>query len=169
MANITHEFIHFVRSLIGDQDTVTFTDERIKELIAVAARLVIQDAEFTQTYTISILGRSIDPNPFDVGDQSFINLVALKAGCILDMSQLHNSAGRSGIHIVQEKTSINTSSMMPGYKILMENGFCKSYADARDEYNNNNSIVAGYAIFGPIKTIDGFPDYGTFYENRYCR
>jgi hypothetical protein len=157
MASISYEFLQLLRVMLQDQDRVDFTDERLKELIATAARLVIQEVDFDTAYTVSILQRTIDPDPIAVPDDSFVNLVALKAACILDTGTLRTEALKSGVKIVQEKTSIETGNRIAGFKEVMSMGWCKAYAMAKEEYESNDNVIAGHAIMSPMRTIDGFP------------
>ena len=143
--------------MLQDQDRTLFTDERLKELIATAARLVIQEVDFDTVYEVSILKRSIDPDPLGVPDESFVNLVALKAACILDTGTLRTEALKSGVKITQEKTTIETVNRIAGFKEVMAMGWCKAYQLAKEEYETDDSVIAGHAIMTPIRTVDGFP------------
>lgn len=172
--NISYEFMQIVRVLLQDTSRTLYTDDRLKELIATSARLVMQDVSFDTDYTIGILQRSISPNPFDVPDQSFINLVSLKCACIVDMGDLRDQAKKSGVKITQDRSVIDTSTRFAGFKDVIALGWCNAYSMARDEYLRDRSNVAGQSIFGVLKTVDGFPSYdihpnspayGTFYSN----
>lgn len=155
--NISYEFMQLLRVMLQDQDRTLFTDERLKELIATAARLVIQEVDFDTAYEVSILKRSIDPDPLGVPDESFVNLVALKAACILDTGTLRTEALKSGVKITQEKTTIETGNRIAGFKEVMAMGWCKAYQLAKEEYEAGDAVTFGHFIGTPFRTIDGFP------------
>lgn len=157
MANISYEFMQIVRVLLQDQARTTYSDETLKELIATSARLVMQDITFDNDYTVSILQRSIDPDPFTLLDHSFINLVSLKAACLQDMGDLKIQARTAGVKITQDRSVIDTSGRMDAFKILMDMGWCKLYQQAKEEHINNSGNIAGQAIFNVCRDIDGFP------------
>lgn len=157
MSCISYEFMQIVRVLLQDQARTLYSDETLKELIATSARLVMQDITFDNDYTVSILQRSIDPDPFTLLDHSFINLVSLKAACLQDMGDLKIQARTAGVKITQDRSVIDTSGRMDAFKILMDMGWCKAYATAKEEHINNSGNIAGQAIFSVIRDIDGFP------------
>lgn len=171
--NISYEFIQFVRVLLQDQDRTEFTDERIKELISVAGRLVIQEVPgLSYNYTISILQRSIDPDPFTVSDEQFVNLVAMKAGCIYDQGAMRKASLNAGVKITQEKTIIDTAGRMDAFKTIISLGYCASYEKLKSDIQNQQTSELLISITTPIKTIDSFPTYGGDnypQGNRYCR
>lgn len=159
MADISAEFVTLVRVMIQDTDSVLYTDDRIKELIATAARFVTQEVVFDITYTVNITNKTISPDPFVEDDQSFINLVSLKAACILDVSTLRTEARKDGVKITQDKSTIITTGRMAGFKTVLEKGWCNLYAEAKDEYIDGVNCIAGEAIMTPFKSIDGFPTW----------
>ena len=80
-----------VRSWINDlSDTPTYSDERVQQLIVVAAQYVIKEVDLTVDYTINIVNPDITPDPVLAEDKDldFISLTSLKAVCILDQSSL---------------------------------------------------------------------------------
>lgn len=78
-----NDALMYIRTLVDDTDEedYEFTDDRLLSLIFVAASYV--NAEIAEEYEISICGQTISPDP----DSSFINLVSLKAACMLIKSQ----------------------------------------------------------------------------------
>ena len=89
-----------VRVWINDlSDTPTYSDDRIKQLIVVAAQYVKREMNFNTVYTIDTLTQSISPDPTTLAapDQDFIGFVALKAACLLDQSTFRTKAASEGI------------------------------------------------------------------------
>lgn len=100
------EISSIVRTWINDLDSSSYkySDGRINQIICVAARFVQQDADFKTKYTIGL--DYISPNPTEVEDFDFINLVGLKTACIILGSELKLEAGNA-ISIKDGPSSIN--------------------------------------------------------------
>ena len=53
-----------VRSWINDlSDTPTYSDERIQQLLVVAAQHVVQQVDLTTKYTVNIINPDLSPDP----------------------------------------------------------------------------------------------------------
>ena len=57
------DIVLMLRSLIGDLDRTKFTDERLRQIIAVGAYNVVNDADFSNAYVVDIGAVSITPDP----------------------------------------------------------------------------------------------------------
>ena len=138
-----------VRYLVNDVDSsdYTFSDNRIETSILVAAQLVINEIDFSQTYTIDIDECSISPDPSSSSnkDNNFINIVSLRAGCIILGSEL-KTQGFSAIRVSDGPSSIDMSRTMDGIKILYDE-MCTRYEEAKMQYKANG--VVGEAILSP--------------------
>ncbi len=83
------EMIPITRVLINDlAATPTYTDDRLEQLLLVAARQVNSEMAFPQDFVIDVGNGTLLPDPTlgDNKNDSFINLVTQKAACILDQS-----------------------------------------------------------------------------------
>lgn len=78
------DIVDIVRVLINDlESTPTYSDERLENIILISAFQIVSENTFSYEYTVSISGGTISPDPVDVNDKSFINLVSLKAACTI--------------------------------------------------------------------------------------
>ncbi|MAF23968.1 hypothetical protein CL634_00055 [bacterium] len=138
-----------VRHLINDLDSssYTFTNDRVEEAILVSAQLVSLEVDFEQTYTIEVDGSSLSPDPTASSnkDDSFINLVCLRTGCLLLGSEVKTNA-LSAMAIKDGPSSIDTRGIVANLHIL-HGGMCEKYEDAKMQYKLNG--VVGQAVLGP--------------------
>jgi hypothetical protein len=149
-----------VRSLINDlSDTPIYSDERIQQLIVVAAQYVSREINLLNTYTINIVNPDITPDPtlLENKDLDFISFIALKSACILDQSSLRTKAATEGI-----KASLGPASITVGsngsYQFLLLNGPCKTYEDFRMDYElGNTSLLRG--VLSPFVGNNFDPSY----------
>ena len=79
----TTDLVLMFRSLIGDLDSSSFTDDRLQQILVVAAYNVQNDGDFSTTYTIDVSAKTISPDPYTTGDVDFSTLTIYKAACIL--------------------------------------------------------------------------------------
>ena len=88
-----------VRTLINDLDLTnpTYSDDRLLQVITVAAKYVQFDVVLDQIYAIDVVNKTINPDPTLNDDSIFISLIGLKASCIIDQSTLRTKAAMEGI------------------------------------------------------------------------
>ena len=87
-----------LRYLIDDIDSSAykFSDHRMETTLLVAAQLVTLEVDFNNTYTINVEQCKLTPDPTDdVKDNAFINLVCLKAACVMIGSQIRSESANS--------------------------------------------------------------------------
>jgi hypothetical protein len=155
------EMTTLLRNLVGDWGTgtpsgeppnYTYSDSRLQEIILVAAQLVQQEAGFKQYYTIDISSILIDPDPTldDTRDDSFINLIVLKAACIIDNAAARLAASR-GVVMRDIGKEIDLRTVSQAMLTIWQKGWCQNYSDARFEYLYTSASVAGQAIIGPFR------------------
>ena len=137
-----------VRSLIDDLDAVTYSDSRIETAILVSAQLLLLEVDFEQTYTVSVDGKSLSPDPTssDAKDDAFINLVSLKTACFVLGSELKTYSLKS-VRITDGPSSIDVSAIATNLKFLYENA-CGKYEQYKFNYQAGLSNV-GKAILSP--------------------
>jgi hypothetical protein len=73
-----------------------FTDERLCSLLVSSAHLTLGVVDFPADYTVDIPNSGISPTP--TNDKSFVNLVVLKAACLLScwrIQSVHKSSHSS--------------------------------------------------------------------------
>ena len=141
-----------LRNRIGDTDSsnYTYTSNRLKDLLVVSSYLLCQEVEFSTSYTISIAGTGITPDPFVAPDKNFIALTTLKAACMLENNEFKDKA-KCASKVSDGLSSIDTTKQADGYKSYMDTDYnnCALYQSVKDEYVMGN-YNAGEAILGPF-------------------
>lgn len=135
-----------LRSIIGDLDKVKFTDERIKQILVVGAYNVLNDADFSETYTVNVAGVSISPDPITEKDTDFSTLTVYKSACILLGSEVKTEAANA-ISIKDGPSAIDLRGVTANLTNLY-NDLCAKYDALLKTYQYNNTLV-GQAILGP--------------------
>jgi len=118
-----------LRELIGDSDSITYTDDKLKRLLAIAAYRVTQEVSFDYTYTINLTDGSedISPDPSIAPDKDMINLISLKASIILMGAEL-KSASNDAVLIKDGPSTLD---------LTKRSEFIKGRLDqAKEEYND---------------------------------
>jgi hypothetical protein len=140
------DLVLMLRSIIGDLDKAKFTDERIKQILVVGAYNVLNDADFSQTYTVDVASKSISPDPITENDTDFVTLTVYKSACILLGSEVKTESANA-ISIKDGPSAIDlrgvTANLTNLYKDL-----CAKYEELLSTYQYNNTLV-GQAILGP--------------------
>lgn len=141
-----------VRVWISDLDAnPTYSDDRILQVITVAAQNVSREVSFVTDYAIDVVNNTISPDPTASGsdDQDFVALVALKAACILDQSTYRTKAVNEGIKTSLASASLQTAGNLKGYKDLLDVGPCGMYSKLRQEFEIGNPSVV-QAVLSPF-------------------
>lgn len=149
-----------VRALINDLgDEPVYSDERIQQLVVVAAQYVTREVNLNIEYNINVVNPDIVPDPtlLENKDLDFISFVALKSACFLDQSSLRTRAASEGI-----KAGLGPATISVGpngsYQFLLLHGPCKSYEDFRIDYElGNTSLLRG--ILSPFVGNNFDPSY----------
>lgn len=139
-----------VRYLVDDIDSSSYkySDDRVETTLLVAAQLASLQADFTNTYTINVEGCSLSPDPTDTDtkDDAFINLVCLKATCVMLGSEIRSESGNA-ISIKDGPSAIDLRGVTSTLTMLYKD-MCEKYDKMLLDYRLGNSI-AGQAILGP--------------------
>lgn len=135
-----------LRSIIGDLDKAKFTDERIKQILVVGAYNVLNDADFSETYTVNVAEISISPDPITEKDTDFSTLTVYKSACILLGSEVKTEAANA-ISIKDGPSAIDLRGVTANLTNLY-NDLCAKYDALLKTYQYNNTLV-GQAILGP--------------------
>ena len=147
------EMTQILRNLIGDNipENQTYGDDRLYQAILTAAQLVQTEVSFPNSYTIKVDCVSLVPDPTSGSrDDGFINLVSLKAACIIAMGEYKISA-RSAMVIKDGPSSMDGKDVAKARQELAKN-YCAGYQSAKMEYQAGYRS-AGEAIVGPHRTI----------------
>ena len=122
------ELTLMTRVLINDLDTTqSFTDGRIQQTLAVAARFVSEEIDLGQVYTVTIDASSgvISPDPTltVTKDDIAVILFPLKAACIIDQNRLQGATANA-IKIRDGDSEIDLSVGFKGFSDVFRMKTC---------------------------------------------
>jgi len=142
------EMVRIVRHLISDIDAVSYADDRLEETVLVSAQLILNYVDFDNTFTVDVDGLSLAPDPTELGtkDNSFINIVCMKAACVILSSELRTH-GLNSVSISDGPSRIDMTGIVKNLQVVQQD-MCAKSEDAIMQHKAGNSI-AGQAILGP--------------------
>jgi hypothetical protein len=140
------DLVLMLRSLIGDLDRTDYTDERLKQILVAGAYNVVNDADFSEDYSVDISAVTISPDPVEKNDTDFACLTVFKSACIL-MGSEAKTQSTNAISIKDGPSSIDLREVSKNYFTLYQD-FCKKYEEVLKTYQYNNTLV-GQVILGP--------------------
>jgi len=147
------DIVTMLRVVVDDTGSnPLYSDSRLEEVIVVAAHMTKTDVDFDNDYTVSISDVTISPDPVGRGDNAFLNLVTLKAACLLANSEYKTEAGRA-ISIRDGSSAIDQRGVAAAKKSWRDS-ICEDYEKAEREYRIGNS-QAGKSIIGPYGWFTG--------------
>lgn len=139
-----------IRTLINDIGAIpTYSDERLQQVIVVAAKYVQFDVVLDNTYSLNISEPAISPDPTDNNDDIFISLTCLKAACIIDQSSLRTKAALEGIRAALGPASLTVGGSLAGLKMILEMGPCASYEELTSHWDVKEA-TAVRAVLSPF-------------------
>lgn len=139
-----------VRTLINDlSETPTYSDERILQVIAVAAKYVQFDVVLDHQYIVNVANPTITPDPTVDNDSIFISLVSLKTACIIDQSVLRTKAALEGIRAALGPATLSVSGSLAGLKLILEEGPCAAYEELTSHWDVKEA-TAIRAVLSPF-------------------
>lgn len=151
-----------LRALIFDLDCTdyAYSDNRLLDVLIVAAYMIESEIDFVTAYTINISGGSITPDPEE--DTEFIYFLTLKASCMIDMGNARLAAMMDHINAKCGPVSMSVSGRMGAFALLIDKGYCATYADAvlQHSFGNGNYIRS---IMSPFTNSTFDP---TLYNNK---
>lgn len=167
-----------VRVLINDlNQPYIYSDSRLLQVIAVAAKYVQFDVVLDNTYEVNVIKPDITPDPTDNGDSIFVSLVSLKSACIIDQSQLRTKATLEGIRAALGPASLSTAGSLEGWKHIIDTGSCATYAQLTEHWDVQNATAIASILspfignkFDPRLTnanLGSFYRHGEFYNGFY--
>lgn len=160
------EMVRLVRVMLADMsDPPLYADGRLQELLVATSQLVINELTFSRAYTPDLGSLTISPDPCDrvagTRDDSYVNLICLKACCILERGEVRSAASQA-ISIRDGTSAIDLRGAMEGKLKLLDKGWCAVYEDAKLEYQMGQVRVAGACIMGPFRVFAGYSDVGYY-------
>ena len=130
-----------VRALIDDTGT-TYTDNRLEDVILVAAHMISKEFILDTEYTIDLSDASISSDP----DTNFVNLVALKSSMII-LNAEAKALATSAVRVKDGPSEIETGRGLNYLKALADNA-ANQYAVARTTLlaGNMKAIMTPFTI-----------------------
>jgi hypothetical protein len=154
-----------VRTLINDLgDQPVYSDERIQQVIAVAAKYVQFDVVLDYTYNIDIANPDITPDPTTNKDEIFVSLVSLKAACIIDQSTFRTKAAMEGIRAALGPASLTVVGQSSAWRTILEQGPCALYEELTSHWDVKDASAIR-AVLSPF--VSNRFDPRTIRENDY--
>lgn len=148
-------YITVLRILIDDNsDEPKYKDSRLEDVLVVSAMQVSEEARIS-TYTIDITPPTITPTPID--DTAYLNLVTLKAACIIDRGNMRHAALVNGLSAKCGSAVMTVSNRVSGFATLIDKGYCAAYDEALRQYIFGNVSFA-QGILSPFINSDFFPE-----------
>lgn len=139
-----------VRTLINDlNDQPVYSDERLAQVITVAAKYVQFDVVLDHQYGVDVSNLLITPDPTDDRDEIFISLVSLKAACIIDQSTFRTKAASEGIRASLGPAHLAVAGSLAGWKTILEQGPCAAYDELVSHWDVAQATTAK-AILSPF-------------------
>lgn len=139
-----------VRTLINDlSDSPTYSDERLLQVIAVAANYVQFDVVLDHSYTVNVVNPNITPDPTIDNDSIFISLTCLKAACIVDQSTLRTKAAMEGIRASLGPAQLSVANSLAGIRLIIEQGPCAAYDELTSHWDVKEA-TAVRAVLSPF-------------------
>lgn len=145
-----------LRAVLADLDNETYEDERLEQLIAVAAKFVNQDLE--TSYVVDITGSDITPDPVDSNDDLFINLVVVKSACLIDHGNMRIKAALAGLEAVAGPARLKVGGdNFASFRSLVEVGACAMYKTMLQDYKLGSGAIC-HAVLSPFISNNFDPD-----------
>lgn len=144
------ELITITRTLINDLDEpYDYSDSRIQQVLAVAAKYVQFDVNLEHYYTIDVVNSNITPDPTEDNDETFISIVCLKAACIIDQGTFRTKAALEGIRAALGPSSISVAGSLSGWQSIIDHGACGLYDELTSHWDVKNASAVR-AILSPF-------------------
>lgn len=139
-----------VRTLVNDfSDQPLYTDERIVQVITVAAQYVQFDVVLDHKYAVDVANLTITPDPTDDRDEIFISLVGLKTACIIDQSTFRTKAMTEGIRAALGPAQLSVVGNLAGWRTILEKGPCSLYDELTAHWDVQDASAIA-AVLSPF-------------------
>lgn len=146
------ESVLVLRHMINDVLTpYKYDDDRLTELLIVSARMVQSEVNLVNTYTVEVDTTTLTPDPTDptTKDDPFIELMTLKAACVLDRSEARTAATQA-ISIKDGSSAVDLRGSAESRIKLLKVNWCQEYQNYK-EYYATITAIPGACIMTPFK------------------
>ena len=148
-----------IRTLINDwSDQPVYSDERIIQVITVAAKYVQFDVSLDNQYQVDVGNLTLEPDPTINKDEIFISLLSLKSACLIDQSNLRTKAAIEGIRAALGPASLSVGGSLEGIRMVLEYGPCALYEELTSHWDVKDA-TAIRAILSPFVGNNFNPRY----------
>lgn len=147
------EMVTILRYMVNDADATTYSDDRLTYTLVVAAQLIKTEVTFSTSYSVNVNNQTISPDPTTASprDESYINLVCLKAAAMTDHGSAIQAARRA-ISVRDGSSAIDLRGQLEGWLKLLEKGYKALYEQAKLEYKMGQTPIAGAMVLTPFRT-----------------
>lgn len=137
-----------LRGLIDDDEVpYNYADDKLDQLLVNAAYMVNMEVDFNNSYVIDVVKRNITPDPVSSFDEGFVNLVPMKAACMV-YNQMARLASSKGFRVKDGPSEIDFRDSAAGIRSLL-NQCMRQYEQAKVAYKTGKGM-RGHAIVTPF-------------------
>jgi hypothetical protein len=156
--------IAILRVIINDSNSAayTYSDCRLTDILMVGAMYTKQDIQFSTTYTIDIINKTISPDPS--ADEIFTNFVVMRSACVCDFSTFRTQALMEGVTARCGPATLSVLNRNKAFKDLLEVGPCASYQTMRQDYIYGGGLLCK-AVMSPFIGNNFDPQTLNHYES----
>lgn len=149
-----------LRVMVNDIASTTYPDDTLEQVLVVAAMQVSQEARFSSSFRADMVNIDISPDPTEEAtlDDSYTNLVCLKAACIVNTGDAATAASQA-IAVKDGTSSIDLRGALEGKMALLKQGWCAVYKDAKLSYQCQAVEAAGAAVMTPFRIFAFGPGF----------
>ena len=144
------DMVLMLRSIIGDLDGSSYTDERLKQVLVIGAYNVQNEATFMNTYTVSVGQVSLSPDPISTGASDFAVLTVYKSACILIGSEVKTESCNA-ISMKDGPSAVDLRGIAASLSGLQQT-LCSKYEELITKYQyekGDGGSPIGTAVLGP--------------------
>jgi hypothetical protein len=165
------ELLATLRMMVGDWNDAApiYSDDTLLKMLAIGAKHVSASGlTFGNIFSASVDAQTIVPDPTvgDTRDDSFANLVTIKAASIIDRAEAGIAAKRA--ILVKDGASLIdlTGPAKAKIALLAKGGWSAVYDEEKFEYQNSGlGSVAGAAVLGPFRLYPNYSGHGVMFGN----
>lgn len=151
MSKWQDECLPMLRILINDfSSEPKYTDQRLSDILIAAAFLVNQEVAFFTQYKISVMGKTIAPDPVTNNDDQFISFMVLKGACMADQSTYRTRALLEGIKANMGPATLEISGNLEGFSRILSIGPCAAYKEVQFQKQFGETSLSVRAILSPF-------------------
>lgn len=147
--------VEILRNLINDvEEPRRFSDDRLTRVLVVGAFQLLRNASFNQSFVVDVSQQLISPDPTDrdagTNDENFVNLICLKAACIID-SGAATLAAQKAFSVKDMVTQVDLRDVATATLALLDKGYCADFDEILNNYLSGDGALCA-AVVSPFRT-----------------